>query len=156
MFDQKNTDSYILRTPSGLVPREDAPDIIANTFLQNITPEQIERVGKGFLCHCECKLSFIYVSYLIETALLVRCAINGHLAWTAQHASGNRGDDFRALKLAELQPYTFLHPNGRTPLPCVLGLQGEEKAGAAHGMRTVCSPNQFYLKRMVSHDFFRK
>ena len=71
----------------------------------------------------------------------MRCAINGHLAWTAQHASGNRGDDFRALKLCELQPYTFLHPNGRTPLPCVLGIQGEEKAGAARGMRTVCFLN---------------
>jgi hypothetical protein len=49
---------------SGLVPGEDAPDIIANTFLQTITPEQIERVGKGFLCHRECKLSFIYVFLL--------------------------------------------------------------------------------------------
>ena len=93
------------------------------------------------------------LSFSTETASLVRCAINGHLAWTAQHASGNRGDDFRALKLAELQPYTFLHPNGRTPLPRVLGLQGEEKAGAARGMRTICSPNQFYLKRMHSPDF---
>jgi len=45
-------------TSSGLVPGEDAPDIIANTFLQTITPEQIERVGKAFLCHRECKLFF--------------------------------------------------------------------------------------------------
>lgn len=70
-----------------------------------------------------------------------------------QHAYGNCGDDFQVLKLAELQPYTFLHPNGHTPLPCVLGLQGEEKAGAARGMHTVCSPNQFYLKHMRSPDF---
>jgi hypothetical protein len=146
-------------TPSGLVPGEDAPDIIANTFLQTITPEQIERVGKGFLCHRECKLSFIYDFRLTEIASLVRCAINGHLAWTAQHASGNRGDDFRALKLCELQPYTFLHPNGRTPLPCVLGLQGEEKAGASRGMRTVHSLTQFTLRiwpHPISYDFFRK
>jgi hypothetical protein len=97
-------------------------------------------------------LSLIF-SCSTETALLVRCAINGHLAWTAQHASGNRGDDFRALKLCELQPYTFLHSNGRTPLPCVLGLQGEEKAGASRGMCTVCSLNQFYLKCIASPDF---
>jgi hypothetical protein len=45
---------------SGLVPGEDAPDIIANTFLQTITPEQMEQVGKGFLCHRECKLLFVY------------------------------------------------------------------------------------------------
>jgi hypothetical protein len=53
-----------LQSSSGLVPGEDAPDIIANTFLQTITPEQIERVGKGFLCHRECKLSFTYISLL--------------------------------------------------------------------------------------------
>ena len=62
--------------------------------------------------------------------------INGHLAWTAQNASGNRGDDFRALKLAELQPHTMLHPNKETAMYSVLGLQGEEKAGR-RGMRTV-------------------
>lgn len=70
-------------------------------------------------------------------AHIVRCVINGHLAWTCQHASGNRGDDFRSLKIAELQPYTFIHPNGRTPVQCVLACQGEEKAGAGRGMHTV-------------------
>jgi hypothetical protein len=54
-----------------------------------------------------------------------------------QNASGNQGDDFRALKLSELQPYTFLHPNKETLVQSILGLQGEEKAGAGHGMRTV-------------------
>lgn len=68
---------------------------------------------------------------------VVRSVINGHLAWTAQNASGNRGDDFRALKLCELQPYTFLHPNGETGIQSILGLQGEEKAGAGRGMKTV-------------------
>ena len=67
----------------------------------------------------------------------MRSVINGHLCWTAQNASGNRGDDFRALKLSELQPYTFLHPNKQTQVPCILGLQGEEKAGTGRGMRTV-------------------
>jgi hypothetical protein len=67
----------------------------------------------------------------------VRLVVFGHLAWSAQHASGNRGDDFRALKLAELQPYGMTHPDGRTSVFTVLGLQGEEKAGK-RGMRTVC------------------
>ena len=64
-------------------------------------------------------------------------AINGHLAWTLQHASGNRGDDIRALRLAELQPATMLHPNNETQIPVIHGLQGEDKAGK-RGMKTVC------------------
>lgn len=66
----------------------------------------------------------------------MRSAVYGHLAWTAQNASGNRGDDLRALKLAELQPAVMLHPNKDTAVPCVYGLQSEEKAGK-RGMRTV-------------------
>jgi hypothetical protein len=66
----------------------------------------------------------------------VRSTIMGHLAWVMQHATGNRGDDIRALKLAELQPWTMLHPNGQTGIDAVLGLQSEEKAGK-RGMRTV-------------------
>jgi hypothetical protein len=67
----------------------------------------------------------------------VRCAINGHLAWTAQHATGNRGDDLWALRLAELQPWEFLHPiSTETKIFTILGLQGEEKAGK-RGMKTV-------------------
>jgi hypothetical protein len=62
--------------------------------------------------------------------------INGHLAWTCQNASGNRGDDFRALKLCELQLYTFLHLNKETSIYSVLGMQGEEKAGK-QGLKTV-------------------
>ncbi|PPQ74282.1 hypothetical protein CVT24_001198 [Panaeolus cyanescens] len=111
------------RVRDGLVPAEDAPDIVANTFLSAITEDELKRVGKGFLMHRE-----------------LRSVINGHLSWTAQNASGNRGDDFRALRLAELQPYTLLHPNKETSIPCVLGLQGEEKAGASRGMRTKVNP----------------
>jgi hypothetical protein len=62
--------------------------------------------------------------------------VNGHLAWTAQNAPGNRGDDLQALKLAELQPYNMLHPNKETAMFSVLGLQGEEKAGR-RGMHTI-------------------
>ena len=66
----------------------------------------------------------------------VRQAVLGHLAHTAQHASGNRGDDFRALRLAELQPYVLMHPNKVTAMPCTLGMQSEEKVGK-RGMKMV-------------------
>ncbi|KAJ7686094.1 hypothetical protein B0H17DRAFT_1304922 [Mycena rosella] len=35
----------------GLVPGEDAPDIRANTWLPDVTEEQLEAVGKAFLAH---------------------------------------------------------------------------------------------------------
>ncbi|KAJ6450568.1 hypothetical protein C8R47DRAFT_1189292 [Mycena vitilis] len=101
---------------------QDAPDIIANTFLAQVTDDQLKNIGYSFLEHRE----------LHQT-------LNGHLAWTCQNASGNRGDDFRALKLCEMQPYIFLHPNKETSVSCVLGLQGEEKAGK-RGMKTVINP----------------
>ncbi|KAF8199784.1 hypothetical protein K438DRAFT_1758867 [Mycena galopus ATCC 62051] len=69
----------------------------------------------------------------------IRLAIWAHLAWTAEHASGNRGNDFRTLKLAELQPTTLKHPDKRTDIWSVLGMQGEEKAGKC-GMLTVINP----------------
>jgi hypothetical protein len=65
--------------------------------------------------------------------------INGHLAWTAQNASGNRGDDFCVLKLCEIQPHLFPHPiHDSVQISGLLALQGEEKAGAHRGMCTVC------------------
>ncbi|KAJ7098524.1 hypothetical protein B0H15DRAFT_945042 [Mycena belliarum] len=115
-------DEALERVRNGMVPSEDAPDIRANTWLSEVTDEQLERIGQGFLAHRHLRLS-----------------VFGHLAWTAQHASGNRGDDFRALKLAELQSHTLLHPDKRTAMPSILGLQGEEKAGR-RGMRTVINP----------------
>ncbi|KAJ6513969.1 hypothetical protein DFH09DRAFT_1197104 [Mycena vulgaris] len=115
-------DEALERVRNGLDDGENAPDILANTFLAEVTPDQLNRIGEGFLKHPH-----------------MRLAIFGHLAWTAQHASGNRGDDFRALKLCELQPYNITHPNGRTVIYSVLGLQGEEKAGK-RGMRTVVNP----------------
>ncbi|KAJ7463292.1 hypothetical protein FB451DRAFT_464369 [Mycena latifolia] len=115
-------DEALERVRNGMVPSEDAPDIRANTWLSEVTDEQLERIGQGFLAHRHLRLS-----------------VFGHLAWTAQHASGNRGDDFRALKLAEMQSHTLLHPDKRTAMPSILGLQGEEKAGR-RGMRTVINP----------------
>ncbi|KAJ7867002.1 hypothetical protein B0H14DRAFT_2732146 [Mycena olivaceomarginata] len=116
-------DEALQRVRNGLDEAEDAPDIRANTFLAEVTDEQLQQIGYGFLGHRQ-----------------LRLVVFGHLAWTAQHASGNRGDDFRALKLAELQPYGMTHPDGRTSVFTVLGLQGEEKAGK-RGMRTVINPS---------------
>ncbi|KAJ7743063.1 hypothetical protein B0H14DRAFT_3607425 [Mycena olivaceomarginata] len=116
-------DEALQRVRNGLDEAEDAPDIGANTFLAEVTDEQLEQIGYGFLGHRQLCL-----------------VVFGHLAWTAQHASGNRGDDFRALKLAELQPHGMTHPDGRTSVFTVLGLQGEDKAGK-RGMRTVINPS---------------
>uniref|UniRef100_A0A8H8CI32 XPG-I domain-containing protein n=1 Tax=Psilocybe cubensis TaxID=181762 RepID=A0A8H8CI32_PSICU len=124
------------RSRNGLIPGEDAPDIVANTFLASVTEEQMAKIGGGFLMHREYNSLWVELDEIFQ----VRSVINGHLAWAAQNASGNRGDDFRALKLAELQPYVFLHPNKETAVECVLGLQGEEKAAANRGLHTKVNP----------------
>ncbi|KDQ24125.1 hypothetical protein PLEOSDRAFT_1079281 [Pleurotus ostreatus PC15] len=115
-------DIALKRAHSGLVPGEDAPDIVTNTFLEDVSEEQMAAVGDGFIQHRE-----------------LRSCVYGHVAWVTQIASGNRGDDLRALKLAELQPWVMLHPNGQTAIECILGLQSEEKAGM-RGMRTIINP----------------
>jgi len=54
------------------------------------------------------------------------------------NASGNRGDDIRALRLCEMQRYELLHPNGETPIFAVLGLQSDqEHKTRSKAMRTV-------------------
>ncbi|KAJ7771090.1 hypothetical protein DFH07DRAFT_953710 [Mycena maculata] len=98
------------------------PALVQRRPATSVTDTQLAHIGVGFLSHTQ-----------------LRLCIWGHLAWTAQHASGNRGDDFRALKLAELQPHNMLHPDKRTSIYSVLGLQSEEKAGK-RGMRTVINP----------------
>ena len=70
------------------------------------------------------------------SSLVVHPTINSLLAWTCQNATGNRGDDFRALKLCDMQPYELLHPNLETEVYCVLGLQDKSKT-SNRGMRTV-------------------
>ncbi|KAJ7258187.1 hypothetical protein C8J57DRAFT_1516072 [Mycena rebaudengoi] len=96
--DAANPSLALAQPAVGLVPEEDAPDIRANTWLPEVTDEQLERVGQGFLAHKH-----------------LRLVVFGHLAWTAQHASSNRGDDFRALKLAELQTKVLLHQTDEQP-----------------------------------------
>ncbi|KAJ3710578.1 hypothetical protein C8R42DRAFT_729257 [Lentinula raphanica] len=101
-------DIALHRARSGLVPGEDALDIVAHTFLSALTEEQILKMGlEEFLRHGERKSSKLK----------------------------NRGNDFLALKLAKLQPHILLHPNKETAIPAMLGVQGEEKAGKG-GLKT--------------------
>ena len=138
------------RVLRGLIPGEDAPDIVANTFLDQVTTQQLEDIGLSFLEHRERRSVFVIVKPAdAAISISVKMAINGHLAWTCQNASGNRGDDIRSLRLSELQPYQFLHPNLETSVCCVLGLQGEEKAGR-RGMKTV---GVYFLCAFVSFTF---
>ncbi|KAF9065976.1 hypothetical protein BDP27DRAFT_1297792 [Rhodocollybia butyracea] len=104
-------------------PDDDAEDIIAQTFLDAMTQDKMDKINLAFLQHSH-----------------MRQAVFGHLAHTAQHASGNRGDDFRAYRLAELQPYTMIHPNKVTAMHCTIGMQSEEKAGR-RGMKTRVNPS---------------
>ncbi|OAX36583.1 hypothetical protein K503DRAFT_289205 [Rhizopogon vinicolor AM-OR11-026] len=62
----------LIHAREGLVPAEDAPDIIANTFLDQVTEDQIVKLGLSFLGHRE-----------------LRSVINGHPAWTLPNVSGN-------------------------------------------------------------------
>jgi len=96
-----------------------------------ITVEQVRDVGCGFLRHRK-----------------LRCAIDGHLAWTLPNATGSRGDDVRALKLHELQPRTFLHPSRRTQLYRVVGSQSEEKA-RRRGMSSTADPS---YRPWIAHE----
>jgi hypothetical protein len=44
----------ILLCSSGLIEGEDAPDIVANTFLDRVSNEQLQEIGYSFLDHREC------------------------------------------------------------------------------------------------------
>ncbi|CAK5268920.1 unnamed protein product [Mycena citricolor] len=109
---------------SGNLSGEDAPDVVANTILENVSDADRERIGQAFLAHRHQRL-----------------AVFGHLAWTGQSATGNRGDDIRSLALCEIQPYEMAHPTQvRQQIYCLLGLQSQEKAGK-RGMKTAVNPS---------------
>ncbi|KAG6848797.1 hypothetical protein H0H93_013955 [Arthromyces matolae] len=116
-------DEALQNAYTGLIKGDDAPDVVANTFLEQLPQETLDKIGIGFLSHRELK-----------------SAINGHLAWNMMNSSGNRGDDIRSLRLCEMQPYTFLHPDGVTLVPAVLGLQSASKASVRRGMKTTVNP----------------
>jgi hypothetical protein len=52
----------------------------------------------------------------------------GHLAWNLQHATGNRGDDTRAILLCQLQYHEILHLNHETVMQGALIVSHEGKA----------------------------
>ncbi|EIW62287.1 uncharacterized protein TRAVEDRAFT_35644 [Trametes versicolor FP-101664 SS1] len=125
-------DEALRRARLGLIPAQDAPDIIANTFLEQVTDDQLFKIRLGFLEHCE-----------------LHSTIKGFLAWTLCSASGKRGDDIRALKLCELQPYVLVHPDKLTHISAILGLQAEDKTGH-RGMKTVRDYGMFSAPVMDS------
>ena len=48
--------TFLTGEKSGLVPNGDAPDIVVNTFLEEVTEEQLDKISLGFLQHCERKV----------------------------------------------------------------------------------------------------
>ncbi|KAJ7833401.1 hypothetical protein B0H13DRAFT_1914589 [Mycena leptocephala] len=115
----------------GLAQRRPATTFIVWEALKNWMDEPLQRVRNG-LDEAHDALDIRANTLLAECVLW--CLVISH------GALSNRGDDFRALKLAELQPYGMTHLDGRTSVFTVLGLQGEEKAGK-RGMRTVTNPS---------------
>jgi len=47
---------------SGLIPANDAPDIVANTFLATLSDETLKKIRYGFLEHRERKLLLLGTS----------------------------------------------------------------------------------------------
>jgi hypothetical protein len=45
--------AQIFNSLSGVLDGQDAPDIVANTFLDQVNEEQMEAIGYGFLSHRE-------------------------------------------------------------------------------------------------------
>ena len=75
-----------------------------------------------------------------------------NLAWTMMNASGNQGDDIRALRLCEMQSYELLHPNGEAPIFTILGLQSDqEHKTKSKAMRTI---SQQAKSAVLSYSLF--
>ncbi|KAJ7920427.1 hypothetical protein B0H13DRAFT_2319481 [Mycena leptocephala] len=119
----------------GLAQRRPATTFIVWEALKNRMDEALQRVRNG-LDEAHDALDIRANTLLAEpiASCVLWCLVISH------GALSNRGDDFRALKLAELQPYGMTHLDGRTSVFTVLGLQGEEKSGK-RGMRTVINPS---------------
>jgi len=62
---------------SGLVPNEDAPDIVANTFLEEVTEDQLDKIGLGFLQHREHKAPCLSCNQFQFYVRALR-SVNGH------------------------------------------------------------------------------
>ncbi|KAJ7876636.1 hypothetical protein B0H13DRAFT_2347514 [Mycena leptocephala] len=113
----------------GLAQRRPATTFIVWEALKNRMDEALQHVRNG-LDEAHDALDIRANTLLAEpiASCVLWCLVISH------GALSNRGDDFRPLKLAELQPYGMTHLDGRTSVFTVLGLQGEEKAGK-RGMR---------------------
>lgn len=133
---------WIVVSIKGLVSGEDSPDIVGSMFLDQISEDQMW--DYAFLEHWEWSTATFWILQQLMS-LVVHPTINGLLAWMCQNATRNCGDDFRSLKLCDMQPYELLHPNLETEVYCVLGLQEESKM-ANRGMQTVCA-------ELVLHSF---
>jgi hypothetical protein len=46
---------WLIMSCRGLIPGQDAPDIVANTFLDQTSEKQLRKIGYGFLSHRECE-----------------------------------------------------------------------------------------------------
>ncbi|KAF9488939.1 hypothetical protein BDN71DRAFT_1512599 [Pleurotus eryngii] len=53
----------------GLIEGEDAPDVVANTFLNHVTEETLSEIGEGFLSHRESKYHLWYQQPIINSSL---------------------------------------------------------------------------------------
>jgi hypothetical protein len=53
----------VILCSSGLIEGEDAPDIVANTFLDRVSDEQLQEIGYSFLDHRECERSSFFCSW---------------------------------------------------------------------------------------------
>ncbi|KAF8141005.1 hypothetical protein K438DRAFT_1995458 [Mycena galopus ATCC 62051] len=129
---KNHMDEALERVRNGLDETEDAPDIRANLFLLEVTEEQLQ---KNWLR--------VFISSAIGPVF-------GYLAWTAQHASGNRGDDFCTLKLAELQPYEMQHPVFNTTFPSIVN--PSYTVFIAHENPDMCPFGAFAFYHHYIHD----
>lgn len=50
---------WLITSCRGLIPGQDAPDIVANTFLDQTSEEQLKKIGYGFLSHRECEFTSV-------------------------------------------------------------------------------------------------
>jgi hypothetical protein len=73
MHESKSIHQLPLSTPgesyiSGLIPADDAPDIVANTFLATLSDETLKKIRYGFLEHRERKWNFISNNFEIQAS----------------------------------------------------------------------------------------
>ncbi|KAJ7727166.1 hypothetical protein B0H14DRAFT_2640954 [Mycena olivaceomarginata] len=132
-------DEALERVRNGLNEAEDVPDIRANTFVAEVTDEQLQQIGYGFLGHCQCKRKYCLA---VATSSRVYSA-SSRFRSSRMDRSACLGQPRQQLSGPQARRTSALRndaPDGRTSVYTVLDLQGEEKAGR-RGMRTVVNPS---------------